>query len=633
MSIPKNRFLSRLALVSALVALAACGWLAAPKAAAQNAGDEVASGVPALPLSADERAWLAAFAVIALALGVWIWKLRAEMRNRRKAEAALAASEKKFRGLFETMTQGVVYQNEKGEIISSNPAAERILGLSADQMNGKTSSNPRWRMITEEGKEVSGDQHPSMVALRTGQTVGPVVRGVYHPNQQKHIWLSIVAVPLFQPHEDRPYQVYATFEDITERKNDTEALRQKDATLAMIASQVPGMLFLFMQTPEGGFCLPYASEGIRDVFGLSPQDVSERMDPIVSVVVPDDRERFVRSIEESAKHLSPWRFEFHVQRPGKPVCRLLANSTPEKRPDGAIVWYGYCVDITESKRAQEEIERLNENLERTVAERTRELSDSQLALLNLVDDLNESAKHLCASNTALEAVNRELAAFSHSVSHDLRAPLRAIDGFGRALQEDCVGGLDEVGRDYLSRIRRATQTMTGLIDDLLNLSRVTQSELRRTHLDLSQMVETIIEEFRKMNPSRRVQALIPAGIFAEADEHLIRIALFNLLENAWKFSTKSPEAHIAFGVDRQGVDPVYFIRDNGVGFDLSRAGKLFSAFQRFHRAEEFSGTGIGLSTVQRIIHRHGGRIWAKSQPNQGATFYFTLGGQGVKNDV
>ncbi len=633
MSIAKNRFFNRLALVLALVTLAACGWLAAEKAAAQNAGDEVASGVPALPLSPDERAWLAAFAVIALALGVWIWKLRAERRNRRKAEAALVASEQKYRGLFETMIQGVVYQDAQGKIISANPAAQRMLGLTVDQLCGKTSFDPRWRMITEEGEEVPGDQHPSMVALRTGQTVGPVARGVYHPNQQKHIWLSIVAVPQFKPEDAKPYSVYATFEDITRQKESAEALRQKDATLAKIASQVPGMLYLFMKKPEGGYCLPYASEGIREVFGLSPKDVFERMDPIVSVVVPEDRERFVRSIEESAKHLIPWRCEFRVTAPGGAVRWLLANSFCEKRSDGVIVWYGYCVDVTENRCAREEIERLNESLERTVAERTRELSDSQLALLNLVDDLNESARNLSTSNAALEAVNRELAAFSHSVSHDLRAPLRAIDGFGRALQEDCAGGLDEPGRDYLARIRRATQTMTGLIDDLLNLSRVTQSELRRTTIDLSKMVAAMIEEFRKMNPARHVQVIIPEGIFANADEHLIHIALLNLLENAWKFTVKSPEACIAFGVDSQGDETVYFIRDNGIGFDISRAGKLFSAFQRFHRAEEFPGTGIGLTTVQRIVHRHGGRIWAQSQPGQGTTFYFTLGLPGVKKEI
>lgn len=221
----------------------------------------------------------------------------------------------------------------------------------------------------------------------------------------------------------------------------------------------------------------------------------------------------------------------------------------------------------------------------------------------------------------LRTANRELEAFSYSVSHDLRSPLRAIDGFSQALLEEYSDVLDDVGKSYLDRVRAATQRMGLLIDSLLRLSRVTRQEIVPEPTDLSAMARDIVRELQEEYPSRMVSVEIQDGMVASCDAKLMRIALTNLIDNAWKYSAKQAVASVAMGC----VDKVYFVRDNGAGFDMRYADKLFGAFQRLHTKEEFEGTGIGLATVARVIHRHGGDIWAESEPGKGATFHFTLG--------
>jgi len=244
-----------------------------------------------------------------------------------------------------------------------------------------------------------------------------------------------------------------------------------------------------------------------------------------------------------------------------------------------------------------------------------------------------ASKDLEDANRELEGTNRELEAFSYSVSHDLRAPLRTIDGFSQILQEDYEGGLDDEGMDYLGRVRAASRHMATLIDDLLDLSRVGRRPLRREPLDLSRLAAGIIEELKESQPGREVEFVTEEKIMAWGDVSLLKVALENLLGNAWKFTARQEQARIEFGADSNPgpgfLAPVYYVRDNGAGFDQAYADKLFGAFQRLHGQDEFEGTGIGLATVARIVHRHGGRVWAEGSVGEGATFYFTLGGREI----
>jgi len=267
-------------------------------------------------------------------------------------------------------------------------------------------------------------------------------------------------------------------------------------------------------------------------------------------------------------------------------------------PDGTVIGVASLVDdITERTQAEQELEQHRHHLEAMVVERTAEL----------------------------EETNKELESFSYSVSHDLRAPLRSIDGFSHALLEDYAMQLDDVGKSYLHRVRNGAQRMGRLIDDMLSLSRVMRHELNRKDINLGEMAQAVINKLQDYEPQRRVDVDIVAGIHGWGDAHLIDIALDNLLGNAWKYTGKTDQAHIEFGLTEKNDKKIYHVRDNGVGFDMKYADKLFGSFQRLHKADEFEGTGIGLATVARIISRHGGELWAEGVVGHGATFYFTLG--------
>ena len=226
--------------------------------------------------------------------------------------------------------------------------------------------------------------------------------------------------------------------------------------------------------------------------------------------------------------------------------------------------------------------------------------------------------------TELEVANRELESFSYSVSHDLRAPLRTIDGFSQALLEDYRDQLPGDAQNFLERVRNAAQRMAKLIDDLLELSRISRIPVERKPIDVSALAQSIADELQQAEPARKVRFLIEPHLKAQGDSQLLRIAMQNLMNNAWKFTSKIQHARIEIGRSDDDGPPAFFVRDNGAGFDMSYANKLFGAFQRLHAVSEFPGTGIGLATVQRIVHKHGGRVWAESVVDQGATFYFTL---------
>ena len=306
---------------------------------------------------------------------------------------------------------------------------------------------------------------------------------------------------------------------------------------------------------------------------------------------------------ETSPILAPLRDGTVQRSTGEVFSRQDGTSFPVDYTSTSIIERGRVIgvvvnfnDVTERTRADQELRRLNEELEQRVRRRTAQL----------------------------EAANKDLEAFSYSVSHDLRAPLRAIDGFSQVLLEEYADKLAGVGADYLQRVRAASRQMAQLIDDLLTLSRVTRSEMRLETVNLSALARAIAAELRRPQPERPVEFVIADGLVARGDPGLLRVALVNLLGNAWKFTGKHPRARIEFGVTSPNGQPIYFVRDDGAGFDMAYADKLFGAFQRLHTALEFEGTGIGLATVQRVIQRHGGRVWGEGAVEHGATFYFAL---------
>lgn len=295
-------------------------------------------------------------------------------------------------------------------------------------------------------------------------------------------------------------------------------------------------------------------------------------------------------------------------------AKRLNYEEPQTRPDGSVFWLntskiplcdsngevygvlGTYEDITDRKEKEHEIKELNATLEERVEDRTQEL----------------------------DAINKELESFSYSVSHDLRAPLRAINGFGEALYEDYSDKLDEEGRDYLRRMHTATLRMGRLIDDLLALSRVTRGKIKKSATDISALAWQVIEELKANEEDKSIEFNVTPNLTAECDEHLIEVVLTNLINNAIKFTNGKKDRKIVFGTTKIDNGLAYYVRDNGAGFDPLYKAKLFSPFQRLHAATEFEGVGVGLATAQRIIHRHGGLAWAEGAVDKGATFYFTL---------
>jgi PAS domain S-box-containing protein len=491
----------------------------------------------------------------------------------KRDDQSLPKAEERYRLLFDSNPHPVwVYDLETLKFLDVNRAAIEKYGYSRKEFLSMTIKDIR-----------PSEEIPALMGGIAEVAEGA---GALHHRMRRHLRKDGTLIEVDGASHPIVYEgrearlVVAT--DVTERLRAEEALRRSEERFRLMVSAVKDYAILMLD-PQGRVISWNA--GAERIKGYRAEEIIgqhfSRFYPAEAIEAGTPSKVLKAAAEQG-------RFEDEGWRLRKDGSRFWANVviTALRDEKGALHGFGKVTrDMTERKRAEREI------------------------LLRTAE---------------LEAANKELEAFSYSVSHDLRAPLRGIDGFSQALLEDYAERLDDTARNYLQRVRSATQRMGVLIDDLLTLSRVTRAEMHREPIDLSQLAGSIAVEFSAAQPSRHAEFRIAPGVKAEGDARLIRVVLQNLLDNAWKFTSRREQALIEFGRVHSNGKVAFFVKDNGAGFDPAHADGLFGAFQRLHSVADFPGTGIGLATVQRIVRRHGGQVWATGEVNEGATIFFTL---------
>ncbi len=513
--------------------------------------------------------------VIVLVLVAFAWRSFALVNRseteRQRIEEALRESEQRHRLLFDVNPEPAwVFDLETLRFLTVNAAAVRKYGYTPTEFQDMTIRDIR-----------PPDDIPRLMKAVSKISNGVPGGGVWRHRTKDGTLLEVEVISHTLSFMGRPAQLVLAH-DITERRRAEAALAASEERFRALA--VSAKDAIISADHEGN--ITYFNPGAELIFGHSASEVTGS--PLML--------------------LMPQRFRV-AHRAG--FARYLATR------EAHVV--GRTVELVGLRKDGSEFP-----VELSLASWQRENELAFTAILRDVTARKQAEDALKQYAAQLEVANAELDAFAYSVSHDLRAPLRSIDGFSAALLEDCAERLSRSDLDHLSRVRKASQRMAGLIDDLLALSRVTRATLSRERVDLSGLARQIASELRQRDLSRQAEFVISTDIQSEGDAHLLRIALENLLGNAWKYTSRTPQPRIEFGCAQHDGDRAYFVRDNGAGFDMRYADKLFGAFQRLHSAGEFEGSGIGLATVQRIIHRHGGRVWAEGAVGQGATFYFTL---------
>jgi len=503
-------------------------------------------------------------------------------QRRRQALRDVAQHEHQFRSLLEAAPDAIVVSDADGRIVMANAQVESAFGLARAVLDGQ-----KVETLMPERYRADHVQH------RAGYVRAPVPRAM---GQGRDLFAlrkdgSEFPVSIALNTVDGPdgRMVISIIRDITEAHRNATALNEANQRLRIAADA--GQIGIWDYDVVDNVLI--WDDRMYQIYGVDRDRFSGAYEAWAQCVHPDDLADAAGALQAAIRGEAPFDTRFRIVWPDGSIHWIKAGATALLDDAGKVLrMIGTNMDITAEIQAHAR--------------------------------LQEALDHAAESNRALQASNRELESFSYSVSHDLRAPLRAVDGFSNILLKSHADRLDDQGRDLLQRMRAAAQRMGLLIDDMLVLSRISRAELVCERFNLSVLAEDVVAQLRESFPEHKVEVSIQPGVEVEADPRLIRIVLDNLLGNAWKFTGKTDQARVEFGCEQHDDHLEFFIRDNGAGFDMAYADKLFSAFQRLHSGNDFPGTGIGLATVMRVIHKHGGEVRAEGSVGQGAVFHFTL---------